>query len=67
MAKECGVAFNSFARLSPKMAVNIGLVVTSVVFAILVMIGSFYFVVYYQHPQDKWQAWFPKGVVVNFN
>jgi LMBR1 domain-containing protein 1 len=46
------------------MGVDIVLVITAVVFAILVMLGAFYFVVYYQHPQDKWQAWFPKAVVV---
>lgn len=46
---------------------NIGLIVTAVVFALLVMLGAFYFVVYFQHPQDKWVAWFPKGVVVEEN
>ncbi|KAJ3186814.1 hypothetical protein HK101_009569 [Irineochytrium annulatum] len=46
------------------MGVNIVLVVTSVVFAILVVLASIYFLVYFQHPDDKWVAWFPKIVVV---
>ncbi|KAI8909694.1 hypothetical protein EDD86DRAFT_238344 [Gorgonomyces haynaldii] len=46
------------------MAVDVGLIVTSVVFAILVIIGAFYFVVYFQHPNDANVAWFPKIVVV---
>ncbi|KAJ3269266.1 hypothetical protein HDV01_001633 [Terramyces sp. JEL0728] len=46
------------------MGVNVVLVITAVVFAILVVIASLYFVVYFQHPQDKWVAWFPKAVVV---
>ncbi|KAJ1561713.1 hypothetical protein HK096_003605 [Nowakowskiella sp. JEL0078] len=44
---------------------DIGLIITSVVFAILIVIGSVYFLVYFQHPEDKWVAWFPKIVVVN--
>jgi LMBR1 domain-containing protein 1 len=48
------------------MAVDVALVITSVIFAILVMIGAFYFVVYFQHPQDKMVAWFPKAVVVKY-
>jgi LMBR1 domain-containing protein 1 len=41
------------------------LIVTSVLFAILVIIASIYFVVYYQHPEDKNVAWFPKIVTVS--
>lgn len=46
------------------MAIDIILVITSVVFALLVTIAAIYFVVYFQHPNDKTVAWFPKGVVV---
>lgn len=46
------------------MAVDVVLVITAVVFGLLVMIGALYFVVYFQHPQDKWAAWLPKIVVV---
>ncbi|KAI8854443.1 hypothetical protein BC829DRAFT_412971 [Chytridium lagenaria] len=40
------------------------LIVTSILFAILVIVASIYFLVYFQHPDDKWLAWFPKVVVV---
>ncbi|KAI8927660.1 hypothetical protein BC831DRAFT_451739 [Entophlyctis helioformis] len=43
---------------------DIGLIITSLLFAILVIIGALYFVVYFQHPNDKWTAWFPKVVVI---
>jgi LMBR1 domain-containing protein 1 len=49
------------------MSLDIGLIVTSVIFAILVLIGAVYFIVYFQHPQDRNQAWFPKIVVVKRN
>lgn len=45
--------------------VNVALVVTSVVFAILIIIASIYFLVYFQHPDDRLVAWFPKFVVVS--
>ena len=44
--------------------VDVVLVVTSVILAVLVIIASIYFLVYFQHPEDKWVAWFPKFVVV---
>lgn len=44
--------------------VDVTLVVTSVIFAVLVAIGAFYFVIYFQDPSDKWVAWYPKVVVV---
>ncbi|KAI8818355.1 LMBR1-like membrane protein [Fimicolochytrium jonesii] len=44
--------------------VDVVLVLTTVVFAILVIIASIYFLVYFQHPDDKWVAWFPKVIVV---
>ena len=46
------------------MAVDIALIVTSIVFGIMVIIGAIYFVVYFQHPSDNLIAWFPKLVVV---
>ncbi|KAJ3151238.1 hypothetical protein HDU89_002077 [Geranomyces variabilis] len=43
---------------------NVVLILTVVVFAILVLIAAIYFVAYFQHPDDKWVAWFPKIVVI---
>ncbi|EPZ34343.1 hypothetical protein ROZALSC1DRAFT_26474 [Rozella allomycis CSF55] len=43
---------------------NIGLIVTTAIFAVLVLVGAIYFLVYFQHPEDKWVAWLPKLVVV---
>lgn len=43
---------------------DIALILTTVVFAILIIISSVYFLVHFQHPDDKWVAWFPKSVVV---
>ncbi|KAJ3121152.1 minichromosome maintenance protein 5 [Nowakowskiella sp. JEL0407] len=48
----------------PSQTVDIGLIVTSIIFGLLIIIGSVYFLVYFQHPDDKWVAWFPKVVVV---
>jgi predicted nucleotide-binding protein len=42
------------------------LVTTSCIFGILILIASIYFLVYFQHPDDKWVAWLPKLVVVCF-
>ncbi|KAI3653386.1 hypothetical protein MP228_001333 [Amoeboaphelidium protococcarum] len=44
--------------------VDVVLITTSSIFAALVVIGAIYFLVYFQHPDDKWVAWFPKLVVV---
>ncbi|KAJ1507192.1 hypothetical protein HMI54_015788 [Coelomomyces lativittatus] len=44
--------------------VDIALILTASIFAILVLIGSVYFLVYFQHPDDKWAAWFPKLLVI---
>ena len=44
--------------------VNVILILTSVAFAVLVLISSLYFLVHFQDPSDKWEAWFPKIVVV---
>lgn len=43
---------------------NVVLIVTVVIFAVLVVLGSIYFLVYYQDPADKWVAWLPKIVVI---
>eukprot|EP00158_Paraphelidium_tribonemae_P004492 Partr_v1_DN26785_c0_g1_i3_m8910 putative LIMR family len=43
---------------------DIALIVTSSIFAVLVLIASVYFLVYFQHPDDKWVAWGPKIVVI---
>jgi LMBR1 domain-containing protein 1 len=44
--------------------VDVTLVVTSVLFAILIIVASIYFVVYFQHPSDENNALFPKIIVV---
>jgi LMBR1 domain-containing protein 1 len=43
---------------------DIALIITSVIFGIMIIVGSLYFLVYFQHPDDKWVAWWPKVVVV---
>lgn len=43
---------------------DIVLIITSVIFGLLVILGAVYYLVYFQHPDDKWVAWFPKLVVV---
>ncbi|TPX44035.1 hypothetical protein SeMB42_g04459 [Synchytrium endobioticum] len=45
-------------------ASHIVLIITCVVFAILVVIAAIYFLIYFQHPDDKWVAWFPKVLVI---
>ncbi|KAJ3290102.1 hypothetical protein HDU79_003518 [Rhizoclosmatium sp. JEL0117] len=44
--------------------VDVVLIVMSTLFGIMVIVASVYFMVYYQHPQDKWVAWLPKVIVV---
>jgi LMBR1 domain-containing protein 1 len=44
---------------------DIALIITSVIFGLLIIAGAFYFLVYFQHPDDKWVAWWPKIVVVS--
>jgi LMBR1 domain-containing protein 1 len=43
---------------------NIVLAIVAVIFSILVVVGSVYFLIYFQDPEDKWVAWLPKVVVV---
>ena len=43
---------------------NVILIITTTIFSILVLVASVYFLVYFQHPDDKWSAWGPKVVVV---
>ncbi|KAI9023288.1 LMBR1-like membrane protein-domain-containing protein [Hyaloraphidium curvatum] len=40
------------------------LIATTAVFGCLVVAAALYFLVYFQHPDDKWVAWLPKLVVV---
>lgn len=44
--------------------INVVLIVTSIVFAFLIALAAFYFMIYFQHPDDKWTAWMPKVLVV---
>jgi LMBR1 domain-containing protein 1 len=46
------------------MALNIVLIITSAVFALLLIAAAFYFLIYFQHPGDKNNAYLPKIVVV---
>ncbi len=55
----------SYVNLRVLNMVDATLIVTSVIFAILVIIASVYFVVYYQHPEDKNVALFPKIITVS--
>jgi len=40
------------------------LIIESLVFFVLIAIGSLYFLIYFQHPEDKWVAWAPKIVAL---
>lgn len=40
------------------------LILVAIVVAVLVFVGCVYVLIEYQHPEDKNQAWGPKGVVV---
>lgn len=44
---------------------NAVLIVLASVFAVLIVIASVYFLVYFQHPDDRLVAWFPKFMVVS--
>ena len=44
---------------------DVVLILLSVIFAGVILVASVYFLVYFQHPEDKNVAWFPKGVVVS--
>eukprot|EP00727_Mastigamoeba_balamuthi_P012662 m51a1_g8018 putative lmbr1-like conserved region-containing protein (476) ;mRNA; f:198074-199920 len=43
---------------------NAWLVVVMVVIPILLILADIYFLVYFQHPEDKWSNWVPKVLVV---
>ena len=47
--------------------VDVVLIVTSVIFAMLILMASVYFVVYFQHPDDTNVAIFPKIITVNLS
>jgi hypothetical protein len=55
--------FEKVEKQKSKM-VDVVLIVTSVIFAALILLASVYFVVYFQHPEDKNVAWFPKIITV---
>jgi LMBR1 domain-containing protein 1 len=40
------------------------LILVAVVLAVMVVISNVYILVYYSHPEDKNQAWVPKGIIV---
>eukprot|EP00833_Pecoramyces_ruminatium_P004669 jgi/Orpsp1_1/1178701/evm.model.c7180000066409.1 len=44
--------------------VDIVLIIESVIFLVLIVISALYFLIYFQHPEDKWVAWAPKIVVL---
>lgn len=44
--------------------INPILIITAVAFAGFIIVASIYFLVYFQHPDDKLVAWFPKFIVV---
>lgn len=44
--------------------VDVILLITTIVLSSLIVLSSVYFLVYFQHPDDKWMAWFPKLIVV---
>lgn len=43
---------------------DVWLIVLAVIVPVFVLVFSFYVLVYYQHPDDKWTNYFPKVVVV---
>ena len=43
---------------------DIFLIVSMVVAFFILLVVGFYFLVYYQHPDDHNDAYFPKGVVI---
>jgi len=44
--------------------VDFVLIIESLIFLVLIAISALYFLVYFQHPEDKWVAWAPKIVVI---
>jgi LMBR1 domain-containing protein 1 len=44
--------------------IDVWLIVTMIVVSVLVLVGSIYFLVYFQSPEDHNQAWIPKIVTV---
>ncbi len=49
------------------MAISAWLVIVAVVIVAVCIAANFYLLVYFQHPQDKNVAWFPKIIVVRFS
>lgn len=46
--------------------VNVFLIIIAVVIPALVVLASLYLIAYFQHPDDKNVAYFPKIIVVSF-
>lgn len=44
--------------------VNVLLIIVTVVIAVAAVLVALYLLVYYQHPEDRTQAWIPKIVVI---
>jgi len=45
--------------------IDVVLIIEGIIFFVLIAISALYFLVYFQHPEDKWVAWAPKIVVVS--
>jgi LMBR1 domain-containing protein 1 len=46
------------------MAIDYVLVITSLIFSLLILASSFYFLIYFQHPADSNTAYLPKITVI---
>jgi len=44
--------------------IDLVLIIEASIFFVLIAISALYFLVYFQHPEDKWVAWAPKIVVL---
>ena len=50
----------SFVGQKVSRMVNIGLIITVPFLCVLIILASFYFLVYFISPEDRWTAWAPK-------
>jgi len=44
--------------------IDVVLIIETIIFFVLIAISALYFLVYFQHPEDKWVAWAPKIIVL---
>jgi len=44
--------------------IDVVLIIEGIIFFVLIAISALYFLVYFQHPEDKWVAWAPKIIVL---